>query len=182
MTDRFMWRRLGGKGGGKCCFVCLSPPHDSQSLPALWTKCKAGGTELELTLWEKMVAQLKGSGLWVSVLLTSRSAVKLSPGGRSSGHTLFPKEFPLLHSELTCGNHFTEEKNKLSQKTFYCLIWRTSVREGSCCCCLCLQHFFVPEWRTLCFNYLVVYLHTFSPHSANSLNFIIHIQAKEYSY
>lgn len=96
-------------------FVCLSPLHDSQSVPALWTKRKAGGTELELTQPEKTVGQLKGSLVWGSVLLTSRSAVKLSPDGCSSGHTLFPKEFLLLHSELTGGNCFAEAKNKLSQ-------------------------------------------------------------------
>lgn len=44
---------------GKKCFVCLSPPLSSLPLPALWTKCKAGRTELELTQSEKMVGLLK---------------------------------------------------------------------------------------------------------------------------
>jgi len=80
-------------------------------------KIQAGGTELEQTELEKMVGQLKGSLLWGSVLLTGRSAVKLSPDGCSSGHTMFLKEF-LLHSELTSGSCFAEAKNTLSQRHF----------------------------------------------------------------
>lgn len=66
MADRVHVEEMGG-GEGKgnvVSFVCLSPPHNSQSLPALWTKCKAGVSELELTQSEKMVGELKGSLLW----------------------------------------------------------------------------------------------------------------------
>lgn len=54
-------KEIGGWSGegNVVLFVCLSPPHDSQSLPTLWTKCKAGGTELELTQPEKMVGLAK---------------------------------------------------------------------------------------------------------------------------
>lgn len=75
-------------GGQKERACCLALPHDLQSLPALRTKYKAGGTELELTQSQKMVGQLKKFPLIGLVLLTSRSAVKLSPDGCSSSHTV----------------------------------------------------------------------------------------------
>lgn len=86
---------MRGEGGRKYCFVYLSSPYDSQSLTALWMTCKGGGIELEWTQSEEMVGQ---PILWGSVLFTSRSAVKLSAEGCSSGYTPFFKEFPLLHS------------------------------------------------------------------------------------
>lgn len=69
-------------------------PYDSRSSTALRMKCKGGGTELEWTQSEEMVGQ---PILWAQSF-TSRSAVKLSMEGCRSGHTLFSKEFPLLHS------------------------------------------------------------------------------------
>lgn len=178
-----MWGRLGA-GEGKemlfCLFVFLLLTIHNHCQPC-GQKCKAGGTELELTQPEKMVGLLKGSLLWGSALLTSRSAVKLSLDGCSSC-SLKNSLFCVLNSPVA----IVLLRQKKNQKTvkediLLSLLWRIRVRESSCCFSLRLQHFFEPEQRTLCFNYLVACLHTFSPRSTNSLSFVIHIQAKEYT-
>lgn len=122
---------------------------------------------------------LKGSLLWGSALLTSRSAVKLSLDGCSSC-SLKNSLFCILNSPVAIVL-LRQKKKPVKEDILLSLIWRIRVRESSCCCSSCLQHFFEPEQRTPCFNYLVACLHTFSPRSTNSLSFVIHIQAKEYT-
>lgn len=135
-------------------FICLSPPHNSELLPALWTKCKAGGTELELTQPEKMVGLLKGSHLWGSVLLTSRSAVKLSLDGCSS---CSQKKFALLHSELTSGNCFADSKNKLPRKTFNSVLCEELELGRVAAAVPCALNTFLSQNRELCVS--IIWLH-----------------------
>lgn len=154
-----MWRRWGGGGGeGKCCFICLSFSSSQFTVIAslvdkMQGRCVRAGTD--------PVRENGGRAERFPFMgLAGRSAIKLSPDGCSSGHTLFPKEFPLLHPELTGGNNFAEAKNKLPQKTFYSVLYEELELGKVLAAVVCAFNASLHRNREPCVSIIWLYIYT----------------------